>query len=309
MSDFDDLLERLLLEPQFKAELAAHPDRALAGYRLDAEERSVLLSQVAADSGPGGRVEERISKAGMAGLLSALHEVSTQGVAMPLEQAQTAPVSTAGGEMAVHLSSSVEARGMAVVHPIGVAQLADHQQVHTGTAPVHAGGRLPDEELRHKQSEELKQHHLEELKHKETEELKQRHLEELKQRHAEELKQKQTEELKQGKQIDGLQTKQAGSGLETKQTLTGLETKQTTSGLDTKQAPTEVGLKQPMATLETKQAASGLGTKQAASGLNTKQAPTEVGLKQPMETLETRQAASGLETKHAPIGDAQAPAD
>ena len=33
MSDFDDLLERLLLDLEFKAALAADPDRALSGYR------------------------------------------------------------------------------------------------------------------------------------------------------------------------------------------------------------------------------------------------------------------------------------
>ena len=35
MSDFDDVLERLLTEPAFAAALADDPDLALAGYRLD----------------------------------------------------------------------------------------------------------------------------------------------------------------------------------------------------------------------------------------------------------------------------------
>jgi hypothetical protein len=74
VGDFDDLLERLVLEPEFKAALAADPDHALAGYQLDADERELLMSQVFAGTGVSGRVEERISKAGMAGLLSALHE-------------------------------------------------------------------------------------------------------------------------------------------------------------------------------------------------------------------------------------------
>jgi hypothetical protein len=137
----------------------------------------------------------------MAGLLSALQEVSSQAAPMSWEQVQTGPVSTAGGAMAAHLSSSVEARGVAVVHPVGVAQLADHQQVHTGSGPVHGGARVV---------------HGEELKHKETEELK----------HLDELKHKQAEEFKQQKQMDGLETKQAPSGLDTKQAPSGLETKQ-----------------------------------------------------------------------------------
>ena len=50
MSDFDAALERLLTDPSFAAQLAADPDRALAGYRLDAGESEVLRSQVDSDS-------------------------------------------------------------------------------------------------------------------------------------------------------------------------------------------------------------------------------------------------------------------
>ena len=74
MSDFDDLLERLVLDPDFKAALAADPDGVLRGYRLDADQRRVLLTQVSTETGTGLKVEERISKAGMAGLLSAFTE-------------------------------------------------------------------------------------------------------------------------------------------------------------------------------------------------------------------------------------------
>ena len=81
MSDFDDLLERLLLDPEFKAVLAADPDRVLAEYRLDPEQRRVLLTQVSTEAGTGLKVEERISKAGMAGLLSAFSEGAGGGMA------------------------------------------------------------------------------------------------------------------------------------------------------------------------------------------------------------------------------------
>ena len=292
MSDFDDLLERLLLEPHFKAELAAHPDRALAGYRLDAEERAVLMSQVSGDIGPGGRVEERISKASMGGLLSALHEVTTQAVPMPVEQAQTVPVSTAGGEMAAHLSSPVEARGLATVHPIGVAHLTDHQQVHTGP-PVHTG----DSQSPH--TDELKQRHVEEFKHKQTEELKQ-HKQSAELKHAksagefkrpdifqvgdvqqsgatptdpttapgmlrpdlQHVSDQQLQSDEQHKHLDELKHKQAEELKQTKQTEEVKQTKQTEE------------LKQPPSGLETKQAPSGLDMKQPPSGLETKQAPT-----------------------------------
>ena len=81
MSDFDGPLERLLLDPEFKAALAANPDRILAGYHLDPEQRRVLLTQVSTETGNGLKVEERISKAGMAGLLSAFSEGAGGGMA------------------------------------------------------------------------------------------------------------------------------------------------------------------------------------------------------------------------------------
>src|SRR5437764_561356 len=49
MSDFDTVLERLVTDPGFARALAADPDAALAGYRLDADEVALLRSQVSAD--------------------------------------------------------------------------------------------------------------------------------------------------------------------------------------------------------------------------------------------------------------------
>jgi len=53
MSDFDGPLERLLLDPEFKAALAANPDRILAGYHLDPEQR---------DRGAAGGPDEAFNK-------------------------------------------------------------------------------------------------------------------------------------------------------------------------------------------------------------------------------------------------------
>jgi hypothetical protein len=72
VSDFDDVLERLLMDPGFKAALAADPDRALAGYRLADDERQLLYAQVSTDTGADRRVEKRETKAGLFGLLSPL---------------------------------------------------------------------------------------------------------------------------------------------------------------------------------------------------------------------------------------------
>jgi hypothetical protein len=71
MSDFDDVLERLLVDTEFRALLAAQPDAALSGYQLSDEEREILLAQLSADQGGPHQVEQRISKASMAGLLDA----------------------------------------------------------------------------------------------------------------------------------------------------------------------------------------------------------------------------------------------
>ncbi len=72
MSDFDDVLERLIGEPGFRTALAADPAGALAGYQLSADELDLLGSQLSADAGGAGPVEARTSKASLAGLLGPL---------------------------------------------------------------------------------------------------------------------------------------------------------------------------------------------------------------------------------------------
>jgi hypothetical protein len=69
MSDFDTVLERLVADPAFQSALAADPDRALAGYRLDDSERELLTARVDAGAGADRTVETRTSKSGIAGLL------------------------------------------------------------------------------------------------------------------------------------------------------------------------------------------------------------------------------------------------
>ena len=67
MSDFDEVLERLVMDPAFRDVLRADPDRALAGYRLQPQERAVLDAQLDAGTGGDRMVEARISKSGIAG--------------------------------------------------------------------------------------------------------------------------------------------------------------------------------------------------------------------------------------------------
>ena len=70
MAGIDDVLERLLTDAGFARQLAADPADALAGYELSAEDLDLLSAQVSFDRGALSNVEERISKAGMFGLLS-----------------------------------------------------------------------------------------------------------------------------------------------------------------------------------------------------------------------------------------------
>ena len=71
MSDFDAVLERLLTDPSFQAQLAANADSALAGYKLDAGEAELLRQQVAADVGASAAaVEQRVNKSSTFGLFS-----------------------------------------------------------------------------------------------------------------------------------------------------------------------------------------------------------------------------------------------
>lgn len=84
MSDFDKVLERLLVDPAFKAAMAADPDRALSGYKLAAEERELLGVPVATGAGVSHAVEDRTTKSGVIGLVgpvvTAFGIAGTQGL-------------------------------------------------------------------------------------------------------------------------------------------------------------------------------------------------------------------------------------
>lgn len=99
MSDFDEVLERLVIDPEFQAALRADPGRALAGYRLDPQERAVLEAQL--ESGPGANrtVEARISKSGIAGMIGPV--AAAFGAAEPggpVVQAAYGPVPDEAGQ-------------------------------------------------------------------------------------------------------------------------------------------------------------------------------------------------------------------
>ena len=79
MTDFDDVLERLLSDPEFGSALASDPDSALAGYHLDPDERELLNAQLVTDGGIDHAVEARATQSSMFGLVGPV--VSAFGVA------------------------------------------------------------------------------------------------------------------------------------------------------------------------------------------------------------------------------------
>jgi hypothetical protein len=53
MSDFDDVMERIVVEPEFARALSRDPARALRGYALSAAEQRLLATQVSPDPAGG----------------------------------------------------------------------------------------------------------------------------------------------------------------------------------------------------------------------------------------------------------------
>jgi hypothetical protein len=124
MSDFDDVLERLVVDPVFQARLAADPNAALAGYRLDPGERELLSAQVSGADGADRTVETRTSKSGIVGMIGPVLS------AMGLETGGQ-PVETFG-----------RSGGHGPLETIGNAP--SHGPLETmGNAPVTAMGHAP----------------------------------------------------------------------------------------------------------------------------------------------------------------------
>ena len=81
MSQLDEVLERLLTEPDFGRALADDPAEALRPYRLTADELEVLGAQLVHGAGTGGAVEDRQSKSALFGLLAQAVDLMGDGTA------------------------------------------------------------------------------------------------------------------------------------------------------------------------------------------------------------------------------------
>jgi hypothetical protein len=79
MSDFDEVLERLVGDPGFASALAADPGRVLAGYRLSDDEVALLRTQLGGDS-TDHVVEIRTNQSSAFGLLGSLAGVFRAGL-------------------------------------------------------------------------------------------------------------------------------------------------------------------------------------------------------------------------------------
>ena len=131
MSDFDDVLERLLSDPPFAAALAEDPDRALAGYQLGEDEIELLRSQMSPGDtgGAASVVEGRTTKSSTFGLFSSLGDWSefgsAAGVAAQAAAEGVPPVPGGGGSMVAAHSALGDAPGRDLDEVPAVARMGD----------------------------------------------------------------------------------------------------------------------------------------------------------------------------------------
>jgi len=130
MSDFDDVMERLVMEPAFAAALASDPERALVGYHLTPDERTLLHSQVDASAGPAQRsVETRANQSSMFGLLGTAGAVGHE-----LFGSAAAPSHSGFG------ASGFGASGLGPAQADGVAGFGPAADGVSGFGPADGGG-------------------------------------------------------------------------------------------------------------------------------------------------------------------------
>lgn len=127
MSDFDEVLERLLTDPGFPVALRANADAALAGYQLSDEERELLGAQVDLSAGEERTVDMRVSKSGIMGMVGPV--VSALGMSVVSDASGTLGTTGGGGGV-------LDAGGPQQTLDV----LAPHQIMDDGSAPVEAVG-------------------------------------------------------------------------------------------------------------------------------------------------------------------------
>ena len=131
MYNFQEAMERLVLDPGFAHALAANPTLALEAYALDDDERRALLTQVSPDAAEPASVEQRTSKAGMFAFLGDIADVI--GAAHP--EGSGVPDGETHG-MIIHDSSTADTHGM-IIHDSSTADTQGIIIHDSSTADTH----------------------------------------------------------------------------------------------------------------------------------------------------------------------------
>jgi hypothetical protein len=136
MTDFDEVLERLVNDPAFQTALRADPDQALHGYRLDPDERALLDAQLDSGAGADRTVESRISKSGIAGTIGPVASAFGLALAEGPNDSVMAAYGAAIDEPSHHVDVVMTA---GQVHPAAAYGAADmHAAAAYGPADLHA---------------------------------------------------------------------------------------------------------------------------------------------------------------------------
>ncbi|MFF5226294.1 hypothetical protein [Dactylosporangium sp. NPDC000521] len=149
MSDFDDVLERLLTDPGFQARLAADPAGALAGYRLSDDELELLQAQVGGGDVGQSRVEQRTSKASVFGLFSSIgsgigdvvHGHGGGGPSFDHGGGQSVGHDLGGGGQGSGVAHSA-AHGLGALEQAGGRHAAPEPEVQHGGLAAHLQGAI-----------------------------------------------------------------------------------------------------------------------------------------------------------------------
>ena len=143
MAGIDEVLERLVAEPEFREQLRADPAAALSGYVLDDEDLEVLALTLDESEGGDHAVEQRTSKSALVMLLAAGLDVASaeppaSGPGVPTPYPNIAAVD--GAEEADILVGKITPKGdsnaAATLDPAQLGLDPAHMSLDLGEAPA-----------------------------------------------------------------------------------------------------------------------------------------------------------------------------
>ncbi|GIF64467.1 hypothetical protein Ais01nite_25020 [Asanoa ishikariensis] len=158
MSDFDEVLERLVVDPAFASALASDPGLALASYSLSDDEIALLHTQVGGDSTTEHAVETRANQSSTFGLLgslgglfadggpisgtSGLGHAATSGLGSPAGQSGLGPAGYDGASFGPYAQAEGTHGGMGGLS--GFGDEISQGLAETAPAGTDAMGSAPD---------------------------------------------------------------------------------------------------------------------------------------------------------------------